>query len=133
MISPPSEPTSDECVSNAKVWEDEHEIGYACWYPQMGGYVGKCVVVFSKLHGDETSPPCFTAWVWHNGEFPFSNDHSFDDPGKEPNRLHHCSSEQFNRFGDLVARLQGEETYESCEAKAVSWMQRAQELRKTES
>lgn len=87
----PREPTPEECSSRAKIGE-----GWACWYPQMGGYVGKCVVVPS----DGT---CFDAWVWHDGEFPFSANTS--DCG--PTRLHHCDPEQFVRFGELVASLKG--------------------------
>lgn len=95
-------PTYDQIHTNAKVAEDEHEIAFACWYPQMGGYVGKCVVIFSKRSDDDRAP-CFTALVWHDGEFPFG----IDDPrGREPARIHHCSAQQFNEFGSLVNKLQ---------------------------
>jgi len=34
------EPTYAEIKDNAKVFETEEAIGYAMWYPQMGGYGG---------------------------------------------------------------------------------------------
>lgn len=88
------EPTSKQCESNAKVFEDEREIGYAIWYPQMGGYVGKAVVLLGKAHLDGG---CFEVLVWHDGEFPFS--------GGEPRHLHHCDPQQFIDFGNKIAEL----------------------------
>lgn len=102
LITSIEEPTSEQIRDNAKVAEDEHEVAFACWYPQMGGYAGKCVVVFSKK-SDDDHPPCFTALVWHDGEFPFSDD---DMQGQNPRRIHHCSAKQFVAFGDLVGKLQ---------------------------
>jgi len=64
----------------------------ATWYPQMGGYCGKCIVV---PIGD-----CFDAYVWHDGDFPFSGD-------APPTFLHHCDPQQFIRFGTGVAQFLG--------------------------
>lgn len=103
LINSIKEPTYDEIRDNRVVAEDEHEIARACWYPQMGGYVGKCVVITSKVSYDD-HPPCFTALVWHDGEFPFG---SYNLPGEPcPRVLHHCSAEQFVTFGNFVTKLQ---------------------------
>jgi len=83
-----------------------HEAGcraFACWYPQMGGYTGRCVVVLDRPstgadHG------CFDAYVWHNGQFPFDSEDGWGDY-LPPVRIHHCDAEQFISFGNLVKRL----------------------------
>ena len=94
----PREPTGDECNTNAVVYEDADHIGYAIWYPQMGGYSGKAVVVLDKCwhtNGVSRVGGCFDAYVWHDGEFPFEEGN--------PRRLHHCDPAQFVAFGELVA------------------------------
>lgn len=68
---------------------------HATWYPQMGGYVGKCWVAPLGNGG------CFDVWVWHDGEFPFS-----ERPGTQPAFLHHCDPGQFVDFGQWVASLE---------------------------
>jgi hypothetical protein len=65
----------------------------------MGGYAGKAVAVFSR---DGQDSGCFEVYVWHDGDFPFSGEDS-DDRG--PVHLHHCSAEQFIRFGNLMNKL----------------------------
>lgn len=91
------EPTSDECEQGAKLPDVAGCPAYACWYPQMGGYVAKAVVVL-------TSDGCFEAYIWHDGEFPFSDEDEFC---RGPVRhLHHCVAEQFISFGRFVRRLQ---------------------------
>jgi hypothetical protein len=96
----PPEPTGDQCQNREPVtWVHPNHgerHGFACWYPQMSGYVGKCVVEFL---GDEPDG-CFDAWVWHDGEFPFS------DSRQKPRALHHCAAAQFIRFGNEVAERQ---------------------------
>ncbi len=77
------------------MFENDNEIGYAIWYPQMGGYVGKATVVIRK---NEVGNTCFEAYVWHDGEFPF-------DEGRVPAELHHCEAEQFIHFGNEVNEL----------------------------
>lgn len=97
------EPTGAQCDSQALVYETEHEVGYAMWYPQMGGYVGKSVVVFTKGWTEDESggvDSCFAAYVWHDGEFPFSASSL-----RNPANIHHCSPSQFSRFGHDVERL----------------------------
>lgn len=118
---PPPEPTAEACTANDPVsWDagPNGELhGFACWYPQMGGYVGRCVVEFGEQYGDADAGPadrCFEAWVWHDGDFPFADgDPPRGDDGSPcpvcerrpvagPIRLHHCMARQFVDFGQLV-------------------------------
>jgi hypothetical protein len=97
------EPTAEECTAKARVIAFEtldgiKRYGYACWYPQMGGYGGRCVVVFDEPQGPND---CFDAYVWHDGEFPFG-----PDTEDNPREIHHCAAEQFVRFGEAVAAMQ---------------------------
>jgi len=66
----------------------------ACWYPQMGGYVGRCLVEVLPTVPDGY---CFEVYVWHDGEFPFEEG--------TPRQLHHCDPEQFIHFGEIVRRF----------------------------
>lgn len=86
----PRQPTSDECSENA-TWTDGHMNCMALWYPQMGGYVGKCVITYHKGEG------CFDAYVWHDGEFAFDN--------RSPAVLHHCDPDQFIKFGQTIKSI----------------------------
>lgn len=81
------EPTGQECSDDAP-YEHDGRRGIATWYPQMGGYVGKCVVLFD-------AGGCFDVFVWHDGEWPFGAD-------RAPIELHHCDPEQFVTFGETV-------------------------------
>jgi hypothetical protein len=81
------EPTAGQCSAKEVLERTGERVTFACWYPQMGGYVGKCVVELD-------ASGCFDAHVWHDGEFPFD--------GGEPRVVHHCDAEQFIRFGELV-------------------------------
>lgn len=91
----PREPTGDECSGRTAVFQTETHVGYATWYPQMGGYHGKAVVVLDRKH----PTGCFDVYVWHDGAFPFNGDRS-------PACLHHCDAEQFIEFGQQVIELQ---------------------------
>ena len=91
-----NEPTPDQCSNHEKVFEDDHQVGYAIWYPQMSGYVGKAVVVFPK--SENCWDKCFDALVWHDGDFPFKDDH--------PREVHHCDPDQFIDFGKTVLSMQ---------------------------
>lgn len=92
------EPSSEECSTNKPVYEDQERIVIACWYPQMGGYVGKCLVDIWKSRSNE----CFEAYVWHDGEWPFSE----EERGRSPAKIHHCMAEQFVNFGTMIAKEQ---------------------------
>lgn len=101
------EPTGDQCNQQHKVYEDETHIGYAMWYPSMGGYVGKCVVLLEKPDSEN----CVEVYVWHDGSFPFRG----DDYGEErdPVVIHHCCPGQFIDFGESILNLQGVEILEN--------------------
>lgn len=97
-MNTPREPTADECTANAQI-----EPGaFAIWYPQMGGYAGKAVF----YPGEQGEDGCVEIYVWHDGEFPFGGDRGFENDAKEPVNLHHCSAEQFVRFGQTVLEIQ---------------------------
>lgn len=91
----PHEPTPEQCSANARLPAFDDRPAFACWYPQMGGYVGKAVVVVGE-------GGCFDAFVWHDGTFPFNGEYHDGNPA----RLHHCSPDQFIEFGNAVKRMQ---------------------------
>jgi len=100
-MNEPRMPTSTECSEHSAVYETENAIGYAIWYPQMGGYVGKAVAVMDK--GWQSFPNgsqqggCIDVYVWHDGEFPFEEG--------SPRVIHHCDPRQFIEFGQKLAEL----------------------------
>ena len=98
-----AEPTGAECSAHAKVCEDANHIGYAVWYPQMGGYTGKAVAVMDKHWTEAPNGAmlggCVDVYVWHDGEFPFHQD------VESPRLIHHCDPEQFVDFGRVVGEL----------------------------
>jgi len=65
----------------------------------MGGYSGKAVACFM---GDASGRKdgCWEIFVWHDGEFPFSEEHT-----GSPARLHHCDAHQFIDFGETLLSL----------------------------
>lgn len=102
----PREPTTDQCSDHAPVQLANGRTGYACWYPQMGGYVGKAVAV--------PDGGCVDVWVWHDGQFPFRDERDSDDDDewavrRNPVELHHCDGEQFIRFGEFLVSLESGE------------------------
>lgn len=101
----PPEPTPEQCTANARVADFAGMPAYATWYPQMGGYVGKAVVV-------PDSGGCFEAYIWHDGEFPFKGSGDYTDETREPVNLHHCMAEQFIEFGELMRKLTKEDERE---------------------
>ena len=90
MANPFPEPTVEQCAINERIEHGERTY-YAAWYPQMGGYVGKCLIEF------EGGPSCFGVYVWHDGDFPFGEG--------APVELHHCDPEQFIDFGEEVLSI----------------------------
>ena len=94
MTHPP-EPTAEDCSSGAELIH-ETQRAIALWYPQMGGYGGKAVVVVNDP--SQLANTCVDVYVWHDGEFPFT--------GSPPVELHHCDAEQFVRFGQAVLAYQ---------------------------
>lgn len=95
------EPTGEQCSARALVFEDEQHVGYAIWYPQMGGYAGKAVALLHKQwveYGNGSREGgCIDVYVWHDGRFPFSD--------ASPVELHHCDPEQFIDFGQALHAL----------------------------
>lgn len=95
------EPTPDQCSSKAKVYETERKVGYAMWTPQLGGYVGKCVVEMDKEWEDfedgSQDGGCIDIYLWHNGEFP--------TPDESPVILHFCDPQQIIDFGESIKKL----------------------------
>lgn len=93
----PDEPTSEQCESKERLADFCGVEAYACWYPQMGGYVGKAVVLISDpASEDGEADRCFEAYVWHDGEFPFK------DADRNPVHIHHCMPSQFIDFGQFI-------------------------------
>jgi hypothetical protein len=101
----PPEPTSEDCEKNSSVvWVTSHwtRHGFAAWYPQMGGYVGRALIFpqTEETNVDaKAGDVCFDVYVWHDGEFPFGDR---DADGRIVALLHHCSPRQFIEFGELV-------------------------------
>ncbi len=94
--SHPPEPTPDQLDARAKFeWNGRQCM--ALWYPQMGGYVGRAVAVRAS---DPDLSPCYDVFVWHDGEFPFSENDGRE--AGEPRRLHHCDPGQFIDFGEQL-------------------------------
>lgn len=89
------EPTADQCSANARFELASGRVGYATWWPQMGGYVGRCIVVVGG---------CFEVFVWHDGEFPFSglNDRQ---RGRTPIHIHIDDPGQWVRFGEQLEQF----------------------------
>lgn len=95
------EPTGDECNANTVVEIDGRPL-VAAWYPQMGGYCGKCWIERDACSEGGPDPDNgFDVYVFHDGAWPFAAD------GRSPVHLHHCAPAQFVEFGQLVQRLQG--------------------------
>ncbi len=95
------EPSGEQCTNHEKVFDNEDKVGYAVWYPQMGGYVGKAVAMFDKKwksfpNGSQIGG-CIDVLIWHDGEFPFG--------GNNPREIHHCSPEQFIEFGKFLTNI----------------------------
>lgn len=80
----------------------------AAWYPQMGGYAGKCWIELRVCLSENKPTPTdeVDVHVFHDGTFPFKDSESGSRP---PVVLHHCSAAQFIKFGELVNTLQGAE------------------------
>ncbi len=118
----PPEPTNEQCDAKARLPDFRGYRAYACWYPQMGGYVSNAVV----LVRDGNVNDCFEAYVWHDGEFPFG-----EGDERPPAHIHHCMADQFIRFGEWVNDLMPDRESELDEADADAVLKMAEEsLRK---
>lgn len=96
MTNEPEQPTAEQCNKRALVAEDEDEVRFATWHPQLGGYGSKCIVQFFKTKSSPNNfPGCFEVWNWHDGEFPSEN----------ADRKHYCSPEQLIGFGVEILEM----------------------------
>jgi len=93
------EPTRDECNENTKIYQNEKEVAYALWFPNMGGYAGKAIAVFSMEKPIEKDD-CMEIYVWHNGDFPFCGSE------KPPAKLHICDPTDFINLGTTLMAFQ---------------------------
>ena len=103
------EPTPEQCSENAVVFEGEGQIGYAIWYPQMGGYHAKSVALCDKNwidRGTSRTGGCVDIWLWHDGEWPFHD-------GQPPMQIHLCDPDQFIEFGEKLTALNNQHRTES--------------------
>lgn len=98
-------PTYEEIKENAIV-----DGCMAAWYPQMGGYVGKCWVRMGCYNNlPPTVTPGMDVLVYHDGEFPIDPDVSrYGGLPNNPIELHHCGADQFVRFGQLCEEFLGQ-------------------------
>ena len=107
MRTHPPMPTPGQCSAGARVDDFSGSPAFACWYPQMGGCVGRCVVVITPGGGGRGDHDrCFEAYIWHDGEFPFDED--LDGNAVPPAHIHHCMPSQFVGFGEWVIGKQRE-------------------------
>jgi hypothetical protein len=99
-MEPPKEPTAEQCSARAHLGGDY----YAVWYPQMGGYAGKAVIQFTE----HAPGGCIDLWVWHDGEFPFTDGDvdGFTYKPKRPAHLHHCDTDQFRKLADDIDTIE---------------------------
>ena len=105
------EPTAKECEANALVFETEFRKGYAIWYPQMGGYIGKAIAMMDKSYSVGEGG-CVDVHVWHDGEFPFKGEG--ESGGNLPTVIHHCSPGGFISFGQKLEELNEKGLKEEC-------------------
>lgn len=101
-------PSGEDCETNKLIYETKLVRGYAIWYPQMGGNVGRAIVMIDKKGDvmiDKKGDECFEVFVWHDGKHPLS-----EEDGDVPIRIHHCSAEQFIEFGKKVLELQNKKS-----------------------
>ena len=60
--------TAEQCNDNKVVTTQDGRIGYCAWFPQMGGYTAKCIII----PGQDDTNKSVDILVWHNGDFPFA-------------------------------------------------------------
>ena len=93
------QPTVEQCQQHSEVPNRfPTEFAFASWHPQWGGYVGRCVVTFSRETGDaDGEAGCFDVYNWHDGE------RSSDEVVTS---YHYCAAEQLIAFGLTVLEQQ---------------------------
>ena len=88
-----TEPTATQCRDREKVMHDGIEYT-AFWHFQWGGYCGRALLSVMK------SSDCFDVYVWHDGDFPYSDE--------LPKKYHYCGIDQVRDFCKFVERKQKE-------------------------
>lgn len=101
-----NEPTTEQCRNNT-IWTDEDGFRYLTFYwPQMGGYSAKALARIST----EEDEGCVMVWVWHDGEFPFTeSEREFENKPKSPAVLHICDFEDWLQAIERLAKFQSGE------------------------
>ena len=104
------EPTYEEVNKKAIRILPDGSKEYCMWFPQLGGYHAKMVILVMPT--EEEYANCIDAYVWHNGDFPFS-----EEPGYpvNPRELHICDAEQWIDFGKELYKIQYGEDYDVCD------------------
>lgn len=102
-MNTPNEPSSGDATLGNHIDLPDGRRARACWFPSMGGYAGRALIVAPQRDGD----CCTEVWVWHDGAFPFSSEPSDHSrwPGEEmrsPVRLTIHGGQDFIAFGQLV-------------------------------
>lgn len=83
-------PAAEQCSARGEVEADGRR-GIAGWWPQMGGYAGKMVILADP-------DGCLDVLVWHDGEFPFDGTcHGCEAP-RIPARIHVTDPDQWSRL-----------------------------------
>jgi len=96
--------SSPKRLPNGTVEQTERGFRLHAWHPQWGGYSSQAFVDFDETSGDSSGEPgCFELTVWHDGEFPISEERA-NDPRTEPSEaepftFHHCGAMQHVYFG----------------------------------
>lgn len=111
-MTPPREPTSDECTTRAQ-WVEGEMHCLAFWWPQMGGYVGKAVAAMPderQLDLDPEQGACMEVFVWHDGKFPFTGKGTLHGEARHPVEIHVCDPGQWRRMGELLEAFEAGES-----------------------
>lgn len=105
------EPTQEQC-RNRQTWNDGGFKCIAFYWPQMGGYSAKAV---AQVNTEEEDSSCVIVFVWHDGEFPFTEDDRVDGNGKakSPAKLHICDFGDWLQTMELLSQFQGSAVGES--------------------
>ena len=95
----PPEPSGEACNANEQgEWGGRRTL--ALWFPQMGGYTSKAVAVDP---GCDEEFDDMDVYVWHDGEFPFTEgDRDWEGKPRSPALLHLCDPGQFVGFGQRL-------------------------------
>lgn len=98
------EPTAEQCT-NKNRWKDESFDYVAFWWPQMGGYCAKAIAKVLSNRDEDNN--CVDVWVWHRGDFPFTEGaRDFNDNVISPAELHICDFEDWKETLTFLSNFQ---------------------------